>query len=249
MGKRIFTGIICFFFITIGLSAQSVEEQGRDLLIKADQILFVEEGTYQVFLKSQDERERIREYELEAYKKGRRRQTTVWISPRVNRNDVGMRKDRTMYFKPANLPSPNLYSYKTVFVESDFSWGDIMSSDMAYDYKVRRLEEVDFEGKEAYLLVLSPNRDEFYAGIEVYLEKGSFRTLKRVYLTASGEILKEAYYSDFSESNGQITGFRVLMVDEFMGTQSEAVISDIENKNVPESLFNPSNIGRIRASR
>jgi hypothetical protein len=142
---------------------------------------------------------------------------------------------------------PEILGYQAVFVDSPFSWGDILSSDLAADYAVVEISNASEGGKECYLLRLSPKKSGYYARIDVWVAKGVYETLKRIYYSASGEIEKVSVFSAIEMRGGAVAGFTVAMKNEFLGVEGEARIGSIRKESLPAFLFDPDSIGRIHA--
>jgi len=166
----------------------------------------------------------------------------------MNRNDVGMRKNKTIYYKAANMHKPHLTHYLSVFLKSDLCWGDIISSDFAWDYEVSEIEKRQKDNRHIYILELTPTSKNMYARIDTVIDSETYRPLKRIYYTASGSVMKKAHYSGYKVKDGNVTGYTLVMQDDFMGSTTRIVFKNIEEKQLPAFLFNPKNIGRIHAS-
>ncbi len=227
------------------LYGENVEKQGKDILEKADKRFYPDEGSVDLSITTDDTDGVHREYKLQYYKKGTLYQTIVFITPEINKNDVGMRSGDTIYYKQSKWPKPDIMSYQAAFMESGFSWGDVVTSDIAIDYKVTKIENIKDSGKDVFYLVLSPNKTGLYARIDTWIDSTTYDTYKRLYFTASGEQLKIATYSDIESKEGVVVSFKVDMKDFITETKSTAGLSNIKKEKLPRFLFDPQNIGRI----
>ncbi len=223
------------------------EVKGREILQKADGALYPNEGSFELSIESREKGSaNPRRYSMQGYKRGKKYQTLVWKSPAVNFNDVGMRSGDVIYYKPAKWHKPQIMSYLAIFMDTGFSWGDVMVSDIAEDYRATRLEEITTNGVKMWYMVLAPQKEGMYARIDVWIDSVRYLPWQRVYYTAGGDILKTANYRDFEFQDGRLVGFTVVMRDYFTETESTAVVSKIKSEKVPDFLFTPQEMGRIR---
>jgi hypothetical protein len=132
-------------------------------------------------------------------------------------------------------------------MNTTFSWGDVMSSDISVDYKTTVLETTNENGTNEWHLVLLPRREDLYARIDMWIDRDNYNTYRHLYFTASGDRLKIAEYSDFREENGRLVSFKINMKDFVQDITTYAEINNLREVKLPPYLFDPQNIGRIRA--
>ncbi|HUX40036.1 MAG TPA: outer membrane lipoprotein-sorting protein [Rectinemataceae bacterium] len=240
--------VLCLALAAVGqAAAQSTAELGRSILEKADRRFYPVEGSMEVSVRASDMDGNSLEYRFTAYKKGGANQTIVWSYPAIDRDEVGMRRGDLIFHKQPKWPKPEILGYQAVFVDSPFSWGDILSSDLAADYVVTEISDAIEGGTDCYLLRLSPRKSGYYARIDAWIGKGGYETRKRVYYSASGEIEKTSVFSEIDIKGGAVTGFTVAMKNELLGVEGEARIGSIRKEVLPAFLFDPDSIGRIHA--
>jgi len=238
-------GIIALFILTgVFAFADDIEKQGQTILDQADKRFYPVEGSMKISLNAEGMDGR-KEFRLECYKKGSLYQTVVFVSPTINKNNVGMRSGNTIYWKEAKWPKSNIMSYQATFADSTFSFGDILTGDMALYYKANKLEKIKENGKEVYYIVVEPKNKGLYARVDTWIDATTFDTLKRVYFSASGEKMKSAEYTDIILENNTVKGFSIQMQDFFAESKSFIEIQDIIKESLPNFLFNPMDIGRI----
>lgn len=239
------TGVIALFTLTAAFAfAEDIEKQAQTILDQADKRFYPVEGSMKIYLNAEGMEGR-KEFRLECYKKGSLYQTVVFVSPTINKNNVGMRSGNTIYWKEAKWPKSNIMSYQATFADSTFSFGDILTGDMALYYKANKLEKIKENGKEVYYIVVGPKKEGLYARVDTWIDAKTFDTLKRVYYSASGEKMKSAEYSDIKLEGNTVKGFSVQMQDFIAESKSSVEIQDIKKESLPSFLFNPLDIGRI----
>lgn len=246
MNKR---RLVVFLIMLLPALMFSKVNKVSPLLLKADNNMFPYEGTYNLKIENQDVSGRQSSFNGQLYKKNYSRQTLVWTFPKQNLNDVGMMVDDVIYYKPFKTTRATLMSYQSLFMNSGFSWGDVVKSMIAYDYSVESSSEKTEGGKKYMVLNLKPNKKGLYAKIVVWIEQSHFVYYKREYYSAMGDKIKEAIYTDYKWKNGKVLGYKVNMDNYDEELKSVAVISDIKDHKLPSFLFNPQNIGKIRARR
>jgi|GEM_PF-5763455 hypothetical protein len=233
--------------LTAHARADETEKTGNDILMKADSRFYPDEGTFDFTVKQTDAEGNTTEFGLQGYKKGSLHQTGVFIKPQINMSDVGMRSSDVIYYKPHTWPKPQIQSYQSLFMSTTFSWGDVMSSDIAMDYKTSSLDKTNDNGTNEYHMVLLPRRENLYARIDMWIDSQNYSTYKRLYFTASGDRLKAADYTDIQEQDGRVVSFKVNMKDYIQEVTTYAQIFNLREVKLPPYLFDPQNIGRIRA--
>ena len=246
--KSIFGFIFLVFVFTGYVYGANIVSRGKDILKKADFRLYPAEGSYIIKIKAEDIEGNLVEFHIEGYKKGHHNQTIVWTFPQINRNDVGIRSGGTIYYKPSRWHKADIMSYQAAFVHTGFSWGDILSTEIAEDYKTVELRNTNVNGVDAVYLRLEPARSGLYARIDILVDMGNYNTIERNYYTASGDILKTVVFRNIKEERGKVTGFEIFMDNKFYELSGTAAVTDIEAKRLPSFIFNPENIGRIRAT-
>lgn len=220
----------------------------EEILYKADSVLYPEEGTMDIHIQGENIEGTFREWTLNAYKSGTKTQTIVWVTPKVNFNDVAMRTHDMIYYKPAQWHKADIMSYKAVFMGTGFSWGDVLSSDLAYDYTVTHSDSVRNNDTLIYRVVCVPKEKTLYPRIDIVIRAASLMTKKRVYYTASGDTLKTAAYTNIVTTGpGNVRAFTVTMHNRFYNLHNTAKVYHIQQKKLPRFLFDPRNIGRIHA--
>ncbi len=227
--------------------ADDIVKTGKDILVNADRRFFPYEGTYDFIIRQKDAEGNTTEYELQGYKKGTLNQTGVFIKPIINKNDVGMRSGDVIYYKPHVWPKPQIQSYEALFMSTSFSWGDVMSSDIALDYKTSSLDRTNVNGTNEWHLVLLPVKENRYARIDMWIDSENYNTYRRLYFTASGDKLKSAEFTDIREQEGKVVSYKVSMQDFIQDVATYAEIFNLKEEKLPSFLFDPQNIGRIRA--
>ena len=237
--------VVLFLILMPVLVFSADNSSSQRLILKADNAIFPYEGTFDLKIDSKDADGRETSYLLQVYKKKQNRQTVVWAAPKQNLNDVGMMVNDVIYYKPFKTSRAMLMSYKSVFMSTGLSWGDVLKSMIAYDYTAKSISEKSEGGTKYLLLRLQPKKRGLYARIDVWINKANNTYYKREYYSAMGDKIKEAIYSDYKFKHGRITGYTVSMDNYDEETKSVAVISNIKNKKLHSFLFDPQNIGKI----
>ncbi|MEJ5283683.1 MAG: outer membrane lipoprotein-sorting protein [Brevinematia bacterium] len=246
------TILFCLFtlclilLISENIFSETTKEKGKKILEEADSTLYPYEGSFNLYIESKEKNAPLKTYELQCYKKGRKYQTGIWKSPAINLNDVGMRSGDVIYYKPNKWHKPDIMSYQALFMGTGFSWGDVFSSDISEDYFAEEIKEVEEKGKNYYYLLLKPLKQDLYARIDIWIEKDTFLTYRRIYYTPSGEEIKTAEYKDFEFKGKRVVGFTVVMEDKVTESKHKGIVSDIKVEKLPQFLFDPNNISRIR---
>jgi hypothetical protein len=96
-------------------------------------------------------------------------------------------------------------------------------------------------------MVLLPRKENLYARIDIWIDSENYNTYRRLYFTASGDKLKISEFSDIRMADGKVSSFKVNMQDYIQEVTTYAEVDNLKAVKLPAFIFDPQNIGRIRA--
>lgn len=134
---------------------------------------------------------------------------------------------------------------KNSFLGSDFSYEDLTGDDdydARYDYEL--IGEEKFDGIDCYRVLFTAKKlSETYQREEMLIDKERYVPLKQSLFSRSGKLLKEIYYSDYTDSQPLYpTSIRTQNAVK-KSNHSELLITELAfNKKLDESIFDKEEI-------
>lgn len=219
--KILFLIILFFsFYFIINIKAST---NNNNILIKSDKILIPENFSYNLEINNLSRNEKII---MRGIKKGSNKNLLFFDFPVAMKGVVHLRKDYTIWTYYPTLKKNLKTSFQSIVLGSIISYGDIMGSELSYDYNVFKVEE----DEEHFILTLNPKPEnkEAYAKILIWINKKTFLPLKRQYFSLSNMLLKEAIFEEIKFNNNKKLEF--LKIKFIKETSNE--ISYVDRKSV-----------------
>jgi outer membrane lipoprotein-sorting protein len=146
------------------------------------------------------------------------------------------------FFDPSTRASVRLSPQQRLMGQA--SNGDVVTVNLARDYKATLLQEEDIQDGErnnrrAYKLGLTAsNEDATYASIELWVDTTSHRPIKGHFFADSGRMLKSVYYRRFQPQLGAERPTELVIIDG-LNPQSVTLmrLSDYTARSIPATWF------------
>jgi len=171
---------------------------GEEILKKSDNQWVPKICSYQLTmttLQGSDSKQDL----FKGYKKGELKNVMIVSIPKKIAGTVFLRKDDVIWSYYTTNQRLNKVAYQSVFMGSLLSYGDVLATELSFDYNVSNVKE---EGGE-YLLTLTPKQGHTgYGKIDVVIDKKTFLPKKRFYYALSGILLKSCIFNKI-EFNGK----------------------------------------------
>ena len=178
--------------ITLGLvlpAAAAFGLDGEEILQASDAKLLPPNCTYNLTLDTVEDDGTRKVNVLDGQKKGNARNVMLVTRPPKVSGSVHMRKELVIWSYYVTDRKTVKEAYSSIFMGSLLNYGDVMATELSYDYDVVATQETT----EHYILTLAPKPDhEGYARVVVTVNKDDLVPVKREYFALSGELMKTA---------------------------------------------------------
>ena len=128
---------------------------------------------------------------------------------------------------------------RSKFMGTDFTYEEI-SGGSAYkdDYKAEKLKDEDLDGRNCYVLRLTPTKESDYAFVKMWVWRDEFIPLKIEFYNRDGKIRKVLSNSDLKKSSkGKWEPSTIVMSDVVAGTKTIIKILEMSGEPVPDEYF------------
>ena len=244
---RILLFSVIFTFSLWGSVLGAEDPFAQSLLERMDDALFPQ--TYEMMLSMVTHKPGLDDlnYLYEIIGQGEDRSLMTVIEPARERDKKILLSKENLWLYVPDVSRPIRLTRKQSFMGSTFSNEDMMNSTLADDYSAEILAREVRESRVYFQARLTAKRrDVAYAKMEVGLDSASCVPDTIVYFGLSGKALKQLIFSDMKRLAGRMRPSRMKMEDFLEeGAYTEVEILRLEERDeVPESLFDPTQLGK-----
>ena len=128
---------------------------------------------------------------------------------------------------------------RSKFMGTDFTYEEI-SGGSAYkdDYKAEKLKDEDLDGRNCYVLRLTPTKESDYAFVKMWVWRDEFIPLKIEFYNRDGKVRKVLSNLDLKKSSkGKWEPSTIVMSDVVAGTKTIIKILEMSGEPVPDEYF------------
>ncbi len=229
-------------FLLVVASAAVSALTGQQILEESDKKLLPPHCSYRLDLDTVESDGTNKENLLVGYKKGNSKNVMIVRTPAKVSGSVHMRNQYVIwsyYVTDTNLVKE---AYASTFMGSLLNYGDVMATELSYDYNVIRKRT---RGKY-YLLTLEPKPGhEGYAKVIVHVNRETMVPEKREYFALSGELMKTCDVTSLRRSNNKTTYVVQKYYEPLKDRYSTATYENIEYSSadsIPERYFDENYI-------
>lgn len=154
------------------------------------------------------------------------------------------------FYDPASKASIRISAQQRLIGQA--SNGDVLTVDLAHDYKPRLLgaesiEDADHKPRDTWHLELTAAATEAaYARLETWIEKGTMRPVKSKFYSDSGRALKIAYYRRYAPALGAERPLETIIIDAVdPHLLTKVTVSDYRAENVQDAWFQREYLARF----
>lgn len=214
----------------------------QNILATSDRLLFPAEASYNITLRVNPDDPNPLDYALKVYSSGPSQRRAVWIKPDYNKNDLAVKSKDLVIFKYHQWHKADTLSAKSSFLESAFSWEDILNPSFSADYTVQSAIETNLMNSNWLYCELKPIRPGLYARIGAWFSPGNILPYQKDFYTPSGKIYKVAQYKNINIRGGRTVSFILTMKNLFTGAEASAMYENIKQESSPVAFFDPENL-------
>jgi outer membrane lipoprotein-sorting protein len=186
----------------------------------------------------------VRRMQYEAWAEGTDRAFLEFTAPARDAGSRFLRRGDAMWiFLPRVGRSVRIQGHmlRQGIMGSDFSYGDASENpSMVEDYDATIEEQVELDGRPAYVLYLTAKRDDLsYQRLRVWVDRERWVPLKQEMFARSGRLLKTATFGDVRQVAGRWYPFTIDM-NNALQTDTRTTLQMLEmefNIRVPSEVF------------
>lgn len=242
-------------FLLVALVAASLSAadlpDGQKLLAQVDAIRFPDNFSMKVTLTTSTVGETDKVMSMEnTHKKGFGSFIEI-LAPARSKGTKMLTQDGTlwMYNPKSGSTKPLRLAPKDSFQGSSFSNSDVSKTSFVEDYRGTTegedtIETAEFGAVRAWRLRAQATTPEAsYDHIVMWVRQGDLLPLKFDYYAKSGLLFRQMTLSEFKTMAGRVRATRLEMTSlDKKGTKTVLHIDSMEEKNLPDSLFNLTNL-------
>jgi outer membrane lipoprotein-sorting protein len=230
-----------------GLSIFLLGSANRDatVLLRAAEHIRNPQVSYEAVIKITDQKngkDDVRTYRVKS-----KDQTTSLIEYLTPVSDSGTKVlvvGNDMWVAMEKVANPIRIAPKQKLV-GNAAYGDITSINYEDSYDASFKSEDTVDGKASYILALTakPGKSVSYERIDYWIEKVSKRPLKATYMTSSGKVMREGFFTGYKEVLG-VERPLVLILKDILDRNLTTKIEFVEakEKKFPNGIFQKSSL-------
>jgi hypothetical protein len=131
--------------------------------------------------------------------------------------------------------------------------GDVLTVNLARDYASKvvgeeKLQDADRKERDCWHIDMSAATPEaLYSRIEIWIERGTYRSVKAKFYSDSGRLLKIAYYHKYEKQLGSMRPTETIIIDAVdANLVTIATGSDYRPQAIPEAWFQRDFLPRLK---
>ena len=214
---------------------------GDRILEKADAVLASVGSSYDILLRVAVAGGGALEYRLRNHVKDTGVQRALFVEPAFDLDDSAIRRGGTAFFKYRAWPKYDRMNAQSSFLDSPFTWEDMLWPGLSGAYEVASTAWDDVQGERLLRCELRPLAKGAYRRVELWLRPGSNQTVRRVYYTPSGQRWKSAEFGGYTMAGGTAAAWEMTMVNELTKASASLSVGGRRTQAMPDSFFEPAN--------
>jgi len=155
------------------------------------------------------------------------------------------------FYDPASKASVRLSPQQRLIGQASIA--DVLTVNLARDYAAKvageeKLQDADRKERECWHLDMAAATPEaLYSRIEMWIERGTYRSVKAKFYSDSGRLLKIAYYRKYEQQLGAVRPTEAVIIDAVDSSLATiATSSDFRNQAIPEAWFQRDYLPRLK---
>jgi len=221
---------------------------GTELLRKVDRNL--EPESYEMYRKliNIEPNGNRKEFVLFSVKKGRDKVAALFLSPPSDKGRATLRLGDNMWLYIPNVGKPVRITSLQSITGGVFNNADILRLDYSEEYQVESMQDE----KDAHVLALKAKTGEVaYDRLKMWVDRKLLLPVKIEAYAASGMLIKTLHFRDIKDFGGGIRRPATVETDSPLhkGYKSVMLYSEVKRRELPDSVFTLTNIGRIEDLR
>lgn len=229
-------------------SAAADEELARNILKKADQIRFPDEG-FQVDVSintaTASEAADTRKYRI--LSKGNENTVVMITEPAAERGQIMLMKGRDLWIFLPSVSQPVRLSLGQRLT-GQVANGDLARSNFTGDYTPKILRSDTINGEKYHVLELTAvDRSVTYHKVIYWVKETNFWPHRAEFYSLSSRLLKTCRYENFQSLLGTMRPTRLVMEDALRkGAESVLEYSAMKLRDLPDKVFTKDYLNRLQ---
>lgn len=251
--------VLCILFFSIVPQAFSLT--GPEILKASDDKLLPPSCSYRLNLVTKESDGSKKKNTFDGFKKGNAKNIMLVTKPTKVAGSVHMRNELVIWSYYVTDKKLVQEAYASVFMGSLLNYGDVMATELSYDYNVIDTKEKDakqiYDAKTAkkrkgtkYVLTLKPKPGhDGYAKVVVIVDQNDLIPERREYYALSGELMKTCDIEELKRKKSRGKELTTKMEQKYYEPMKDRdsiatydKIEYLEEKDIPESYFNENQI-------
>lgn len=178
--------VLCLLAALIGVMAFG-KSTPQEILKASDDKFIPNNFSYNMTIETENDEGKINKQKMNGYKKGSNKNVIITKEPKRVAGTVSMRKENSIWTYFSSNSRTMKSAFQSLAMGESISYGDILASELSYDYDIVKDEEKDGE----YVFTLKPKQGhEGYAKVVIWIDQTTLLPKKREYYALSGVLLK-----------------------------------------------------------
>jgi outer membrane lipoprotein-sorting protein len=230
------------------VSAAEDDDLARNILKKADQIRFPDEG-FQVDVSintvNPSQSADLRKYRI--LSKGNENTVVMITEPAAERGQIMLMKGRDLWIFLPSVSQPVRLSLAQRLT-GQVANGDLARSNFTGDYTPKLLRSDTINGEKYHVLELTAvDRSVTYHKVVYWVKESNFWPHRAEFYSLSNRLLKTARYENFQTLLGKPRPTRLIMEDALRkGEESVLEYSAMKLRDLPDKVFTKDYLNRLQ---
>ncbi|HCL56254.1 MAG TPA: hypothetical protein DHW82_04500 [Spirochaetia bacterium] len=209
---------------------------GEEILKKSDEQWVPDICSYLLTMKTIESGGDEKENQFKGFKKGSVKNVMTVVKPKKISGSVFLRKDDVIFSYYTTNHKLNKVAYQSLFMGSLLSYGDVLATELSFDYNVSKTEETG----EDYILTLTPKQGQSgYGKVVIQIGKKDFLPKKRDYYALSGILLKSCVFNKIEFDGKNLSYMEQEFFEPLKERKTIVSLSSVEIlKDIPEKYYN-----------
>ena len=248
IGSSLKPTLFVFLALAFAQNAWSADLSGAEIVAKADNIRFPQEG-FQVLIKVSSVEDGGGDEDRLTYQvlsKGNDRTVVLTREPPSERGQMLLMRDKDLWVFLPNISQPVRLPLSQRLT-GQVANGDLARANFKGDYDATVTGEEACEDNTCYVLDLTAARKGVtYSKVKYWVRKDNYYPHRAEFYSKSEKLLKSAMYSEFKELGGSIRPTRLTLTDALKGGVSVMDYSKMKKRKLADKIFTKQYLQKLQ---
>lgn len=248
--ERLLSVILLFAVLHVAhvASAAEDEELARNILKKADQIRFPNQGfQVDVSINTAGANQAAENRKYRILSKGNENTVVMITEPAAERGQIMLMRGRDLWIFLPSVSQPVRLSLSQRLT-GQVANGDLARANFTGDYTPKLLRTDTINGEKYHVLELTAvDRSVTYHKVIYWVNESNFRPHRAEFYSLSNRLLKTSRYENFQTVLGAMRPTRLVMEDALRkGEESVLEYSAMQLRDLPDRIFTKDYLTRLQ---